>query len=75
MMRLRTFLVALTVATAGLLSPASALQPPPGVFYEITYYSSVSYATPIGQMREYCDGHYSGWGYMSEYSLEYYYDC
>lgn len=78
MKTIRTFVLALAIAVGGGISPmtaASLSQPPPGVFYEIMYYDSVSYQNLVGHYREYCDSHYAGWGYPTEYSYEQYYEC
>ncbi|HKR24693.1 MAG TPA: DUF6289 family protein [Allosphingosinicella sp.] len=75
MKKLGTLLLALGLAVAGAVTPAQALQPPPGVYFQISYYSDSGFNNLIGQYRIYCDWHDASWGGISEYSYQEYGDC
>ena len=73
-----TRLVAMAICAAGLTPlPALSAPPPgpPGVAYEIYYYSDLDFQTEVGHYIHYCDDHWAGTGHPDIYSLEYSYDC
>jgi hypothetical protein len=67
----------LALAMAAPFGPALALgySNPPGIAEDDLYWDDFAHSHLIGEYRQYCDGHTSGWGSISEWNEFYYYDC
>lgn len=73
--RMMMTLLAVAAVCVG-VGPAQAFQTaPPGVYQDTYYWYDVAETQLAGRWREYCDGSFNGYGYITEYGHTYTYEC